>query len=423
MFNFIKCKNKKIIILFLDASTGELFVGLPIIWLSKKMIDCEIYFVSTKKNILKDMNVSQRYIDIMQKHGGCYFGKFKSASLLLKLMTFQNSVVQISCYSGMRRIERIYYSILKKSTMLFFPHAYSPFPIDGINNFKSEKESEEKFSARYGMNSSILISGNREKFFFENDGWKSDSIHSIGALGYRKEWLNYFFNNDNFLERDNRGEFLTIFVPLRDVHNIYLSEENYNYQVASLVKIFKVFFMHRFIIKLHPRQKKRELEKIFEECDNVYFSKKSPFEIAIKSDLTLGFWTSALTDSVAVGTPSIEFHRHKVAHNLLLRENGKLTSLYAYLGFSESFDNVDDIIGFIASLNSDKLKLLHNNQYEKLRSNFMIGDEFPKLNLIMNDIFNKSKNPSKKIIIEKGNLLLKLIKKLIKKIIARLYWH
>ena len=74
-------KEKKVLLLFLHNSTGELFVALPMIWFLKKYMDIDVYFVSSHKDILKRMNVDKRYIEIMNKVGTMHFG-LKSYLLL-----------------------------------------------------------------------------------------------------------------------------------------------------------------------------------------------------------------------------------------------------------------------------------------------------------------------------------------------------
>ena len=107
-------KERKVVILFLHDSVGELFVTLPIFWFLKNYTDVEIYFVSHHSDILKRMNISKRYVEIMQEIGSFHFGNLKSIKLLAYLWLENNATIQMSCNLGARRIDRIYYSFLKK---------------------------------------------------------------------------------------------------------------------------------------------------------------------------------------------------------------------------------------------------------------------------------------------------------------------
>jgi len=377
--NFNKeSKEKKILVLFLHDSTGELFVNLPILWYLKRSINLEIYFVSSHADIVKRMNISKRYLEIMHEVGNFYFGNLKSIQLLINLFFIKNSsIIQMSCNLGARRIDRIYYSILKNSTMVFFTHAFMLHP---FNNIKKAVNDElislikSQFFANYGNHSDLLIINSEESKYFEETGWPLDSLHVVGAIGYSKEWLKYLLKLDTSQKEINENQSLTIFVPLRDSHKFYLTENNYDYLISSLTKIFKKFKQHSFIVKLHPRQNPKDIIEIYSKYSNVYFSNQSPFELALKSDLAIGFWSSALTDSVAVGTPAIEFHKHEVPHSQLVLKNKKLISLNEYLGLCIGFDDVEMLKDFLSNININKLKSLQKNQHENLLNCYNLNE-------------------------------------------------
>lgn len=376
----INYNEEKILILFLHKSTGELFVGLPIVWYLKKVMNVNVYFVSNCSDILSQMNVSDRYIEIMRQLGSFNFGRIKSLSLLAKLYFSDKTIVQMSCLSGRRRIDRIYYSLLKKTTMVFFPHSFALHQLNDMNNIAINSEFEfhvkSKFQSRYGSKGDLLINSSKELNYFRQSGWSLNSIHFIGALGYSKAWLNNFFNTNNVGTIETRKGPLKIFIPLRDSHPYYLTESNYKYQISSLVKIFEKFSSFHFIVKLHPRQQVKELKEIFGKYSNVSFSSKSPFELALKSDLTLAFFTSAITDSVAIGTPALEFHRHVVSHPQLVNKDGKLVSLYEYLGLCTGYDDVKPLEEFLQNIDEKKLKELHKKQYQKLIDIFELNSDY-----------------------------------------------
>lgn len=409
--------EKKILILFLHDSTGELFVALPIIWFLKKYMDIEVHFVSKHSDILKRMNVSERYIQIMQEIGTFHFGFSRNITLLIKLFFSNNIIVQMSCNLGARRMDRIYYSLLKKSTMVFFTHAYMLHSLNNLKNIatntKLELRGKNNFISAYGTKSDLLINTSKESNYFLKRGWASESLHAIGAFGYSEEWLKFLFKVNTLKKENNKH--LTIFVPLRDLHKNYLTEANYKYQINSLAKIFRKFSSYKFIVKLHPRQEPREVKEIFGIYNNVSFSNYSPFELALKSDLTMGFWSSASTDSVSVGTPAVEFHKHEIPHPQLIHEDNKLISLNEHLQLCEGFDDAKLLEVFLRDLDNDKLQMMHKRQYQNLTNIYELNGNYKQnLQNIFYLLFSKASRAHEEQKIEKS--FFKLFKKLLVKI-------
>lgn len=410
--------KKKILILFLHDSTGELFVALPIIWFLKKYMDIEVHFVSKYSDILKRINVSERYIQIMKEIGTFHFGSYRNITLLIKLFFSNNIIVQMSCDMGARRIDRIYYSLLKKSTMVFFTHAYM---LHSLNNLKNiainnalELSVKNNLISAYGTKSDYLLNSSKESNYFVKMGWASESLHAIGAFGYSEEWLKFLFKVNTLKKEKNKH--LTIFVPLRDLHKNYLTEANYKYQINSLAKIFKKFSSYQFIVKLHPRQEPREVKEIFGIYNNVSFSNDSPFELALKSDLTMGFWSSTSTDSVSVGTPAVEFHKHEIPHPQLIHEDNKLISLNEHLGLCEGFDDAKLLEVFLRELDNDKLQMMHKRQHQNLTNIYDLNGNYKQnLQNIFYLLFSKASRAHEEQKIEKS--FFKLFKKLLVKIV------
>ena len=413
-------KEKKVLILFLHDSSGELFVALPIIWFLKKYMDLEVYFVSSHQDILRRMNISKRYIEIMREVGSLHFGTSKSFLLLTKLWFSNNAIVQMSCNLGARRIDRIYYALLKKSTMVFFIHSYMLHPLNNIKNIAINTELEllvkSRFKSAYGAKSDLLINTSKESSHFMHMGWASESLHGLGALGYSEEWLKFLLKVNTLKKERTQNKPLTIFVPLRDLHKNYLTEANYKYQINSLAKIFNKFLSYQFIVKLHPRQEHREVKEIFDMYSNVSFSNDSPFELALRSDLTMGFWSSVSTDSVSVGTPSVEFHRHEIPHSQLIHEDNKLISLNEHLKLCEGFDDAKLLEVFLKDLDNDKLQIMYKSQCQNLTNIYDLNGNYKQnLQNIFYLLFSKASRAHEEQKIEKS--FFKLFKKLLVKIV------
>ena len=168
-------------------------------------------------------------------------------------------------------------------------------------------------------------------------------------------------------------------------------------------------------MKLHPRQEPREVKEIFGIYSNVSFSNDSPFELALKSDLTMGFWSSALTDSVSVGTPAVEFHKHEIPHPQLILEDNKLISINEHLELCEGFDDAKFLEVFLGELDNNKLQMMHKRQYQNLINIYNLNGNYKQnLQNIFYLLFSKASRAHEEQKIEKS--FFKLFKKLLVKI-------
>lgn len=366
--------NKLNIVFFLHSSAGEIYVGLPILWFIKRNMEVNVFFVSKNKNILEHLKISNLYVNIMNEIGSFHFGNKKVFLLLTKLISFKQSTILMSCFSGMRIIDKFFYAMIGKSTILFYPHAYTLLEIEDDDNFH-DFYSDRKllFGEKFGNHSHLLINSSLENRYFEQKGWNLKNVHTIGALGYQKKWQKFFLNPIN---KKVDIKHLNIFVPLRDRHPLFFIDEHYEYILDSFLDLFKYFPQHNFIIKFHPRQKdiddyKKQLNKL----PNVKISDASPFEILQISDLTISVWSSVIQDSVSVGVPAIEFYRHtKSFPQISIDKNGRPISLFYKYGFCNFIDNIDDLIEYLESITKDKIQDLRISQQYNLNKIFSISE-------------------------------------------------
>lgn len=325
------------IVLFLKSSIGELNVGLPILYFMKKELDSNIYFASSSNDILNEMKVPSSYSNIMSEQGQSFFGKPQLKILTSELRKRKEPTLILTCDSGSQVYERLLRFILKKSHIVHFHHA---FALHG--SVPSSKTCLEKrlYRQRFLKCSSVLLNSRVDNIWYESVGFHPDKIRLMGALGYSGEWLNKI--GVDISKQDK--SFKTIFLALRDVRNTFLTENNYNYLVEGLEYIIKNNPDISFIIKLHPRQRNDiTLRNRMLAFSNVSFSCESTFHLAGISDLTLSFWSSAITDSLACNTPTIEFHRHEVNHSQLIEIDGQLKSLYYSTGMTKHISSLEEL--------------------------------------------------------------------------------
>lgn len=337
--------KKKRIILFLKSSIGELNVALPMIYFLKQKMqdDVEVIFASSSKSILDDLKLPKEYLFRIKELGKLYFGKKELLVLIKRTICDKSSTLIMTCDSGAGPFERFFYTFLQKSHIVHFHHAFAlhrPLPAS------SEEITKINPNKRYVQNSSILLNSENDRVWLESLGFGKEKIFYIGALGYSQDWLE---NTSGLKINKSKQNKLSIFMPLRDIHPLYLTKSNHDYLIDSLVTLFKKFSDYNFIVKFHPRQKnQQEINRKLADLNNVkQVDNLSTLQLAAKADLTISFWSSAITDSLAVMTPVIEFHRHEVLHSQIIEQDGQLVSVYNKIGFCKYLDNKEELLEFL----------------------------------------------------------------------------
>jgi hypothetical protein len=110
--------------------------------------------------------------------------------------------------------------------------------------------------------------------------------------------------------------------------------------------------------------------------------------LAAQADLTVSFWSSAITDSLAVMTPAIEFHKHDVIHDQLIWQGNRLISIFHQLGFCEFFEHGEELIQFIEKQTKESLAEIlvkQRQNFEEVFGNDI--DMYARLDNIFNENF------------------------------------
>jgi len=415
--------KKKSIVLFLKASSGELHVALPILFLfKKKNPNVNIFFASTQKNILEKLRISETLIDTISEIGSCYFGKNKLIILLKEVLFNSSDTLILTCDSGAGEYEKIFYSLKLNSSLCIYHHAYALHSYDEeIINECRVKIKYKKKKSRYPSGSYALINSEFEfQWYNKVLGFDKSKIYVIGALGYSSKWLKQLgINSDNNIDNVNK-----IFIPIRHAHKIYLTTQNYRYQLEAIFSVAEKFPDIEFVIKPHPRQSDIiEILRRANKHKNLKVSYESTLILSYKSDLTISFWSSAILDSIAVGTPAVEFHKHETYHPRLIYEGNNLRSIYADLELAIPISTKEDIIDLIKELDQNKLNYIYQKQRTKFLEVFNINnaksDDVSSLGdiFIETNKFNYIKILYKVIVVPK--VLFQLIAGELKKIIIK----
>ena len=91
------------------------------------------------------------------------------------------------------------------------------------------------------------------------------------------------------------------------------------------------------IIKPHPRQDVELVKSYLNDFpkDRWVISNMNTFTLATLSDFTVSFWSSAITDSLAMGIPAIEYYKYDTNfYQTLVDEDNRIVSFYTKLNFA-----------------------------------------------------------------------------------------
>jgi hypothetical protein len=116
-----------------------------------------------------------------------------------------------------------------------------------------------------------------------------------------------------------------------------LTEENYRYLVHNALQVILQRTDTWVIIKPHPREDKERLKALLAEfpSDRWMLVELSTLALASICAVNVSFWSSAVLDSIAVGTPAIEFHRfHRPIPQSMHDSEGAIVSIYTRLGLA-----------------------------------------------------------------------------------------
>ena len=369
------------LLIFIKKSIGEMNYIIPIIdkLNLNKSNKTKIYFIFRSKNVYKKIISSIPYYDkYMKKNGLILMGDWSKVNLFIKALFGQKKIIIFTCLTGPGIFESLIHITSKKTKIVYFPHSFG---------FHSTPNSirVKRYSKIYNYNSSVLVPYKKSFKFFSNIGFLNKNIIYTGVPCFEDNWLNKITKN-----QIKKKEKLKVFVALRSVHKKVLTSKNYEYLWNSLIKIFNNYKNYNFILKLHPRQKEDiNINKLLKQYKNIHLSNKSTFEIAKFSDLTISFWSSAIIESLAVGTPVLEFHKFHQNHPELTIKNGKFISMFQKYKLCKSFDDYNELKNFLHKINKKNLIILREKQLNSFNKIYKLENNNNNLISSYNDIIKK----------------------------------
>ena len=362
-------KNKRVISWFYKSHSGELHVGLPILKLIKDHNpEIEINFIFPDK--ISFENIGNIYNKIILELGNVVTGTKEFYFFLMK--NLNNTTMIMTCDTGHTFFSSIASNVIKKNKVLFHMHAYALHGTNNLEDFLEEflKDTLKKRYLNDGKGSPyIILNSNHEvDYYYEVGCFNKEHMILAGGLGYTNWWLTYLKDNSSSSSEYLRikkliknGKYNNVyFVPIRQEHKLCLTKENYDYLIESIFWLAEKNSDSVFLLKPHPRQ--TDISDLSERCNsavnnNIILINESTLLLSDVSDLTISFWSSAIQDSLAVGTLAVEFFRHHIEHPQLVKtDSGDLISLYVAYGFCPFFTKKEELHNFLTTKHKwDKL--------------------------------------------------------------------
>ncbi len=360
--------QKRAVLVLLNNSLGEIHFVLPYLRKLKSVVNSDIYFYFINAKIYNKAVDDPFYYDQIVEHGttlkpndifGFLLQHRKRVSIILKdttPLTPKNIVIRIK-------------KLCPSATLALFPHAYAML---GYQEESIKKGVTSAIEDRYVDNVLYVHSFDRATL---TQRYAANKLLFAGALGYSRWWSDEvaFYVKDNQAKlnvkiQENR---LVVLFTLRDVHKLYLNEENFNYLFQSALEVLFKHTEYFVIIKPHPRQDIKKLNQFLSGFDKARYTinYNNTFVLSHLSDLNLSFWSSAVTDSLAMGIPSIEFHRFHTPFSQTVERDGALVSFYSLLELTKNV-NSREALQEVLPVTRGGIDNLYNQQHPILSKIF-----------------------------------------------------
>jgi hypothetical protein len=343
---------KNNLLVFLKSSIGEFHAIAPILWrIKSNRNDLTIVFCFKNNVLLEKVRKDPIYCHILHDLGKVIVGR--KAILQYSYRIRYNSALLFTCLGGITRDARISASIITKSIIVGHPHAMALYPSSArlgkqwkthpYNNIKNLTNEVIKEYDR------ILLFSEEDKDFYALKGARKSKIILTGYAGYEPNWIRHLFTiydkHHTGLHSWVPGNYnRVIFIALRGIHSTTLPISQYKKLTDVISEYVSAHLETYFIVKKHPRQEEDEFTKELSNRPNVIFLDYNTFILSRMSKITISFYSTAITDSLAVGIPSILLHVYTEDQTTLYHDSrGSLISYFEGLGFSPRCEEIDSL--------------------------------------------------------------------------------
>jgi hypothetical protein len=250
-----------------------------------------------------------------------------------------------------------------RAQLVLFPHAYalhgSGQEPSAAEHRATKKDFDQEAIDALLLNTSLDVASWSKRF-------DEQKIRVTGATAYTDWWIAILMRAARpqlvALQKSAAGKKIVL-LTTRGPHDVFLTEENYGYLLRNSIDAVLARDDTFVALKPHPREDIDHLRTMLPElpADRVQLTALNTLAVASISSVNLSFWSSAVLDAVAAGTPAIEFHRfHRPLPQSVIDDAGRVASIYTTLGLALKADTrelldralataLDDRDGFLRS--------------------------------------------------------------------------
>jgi hypothetical protein len=376
-------KNRDLILVLLSNSLGEIHFILPYLRKLGTNTDVDVFFYFINDKIYKKAIDDPFYYDQIVAHATILkpndlfdflVSNGRRVTLILKDTT------PLTPKSIVFRIKQI----CSRASLVLFPHAYA---LLGYQQRTETQGATNKLEDKY-VDHVLYVHPFDVPVLTQRYDVKK--MLFAGALGYSRWWANevgkYVKQNLDKLQVQVPDGKVIVLLTLRDVHKLFLSEENFDYLLRSSMEFLFQKTDCFVIIKPHPRQDIGRLQTALQDVpqERYTISYLNTFVISKFAHVNLSFWSSAVTDCLAMGVPSIEFHRYHTPFNQTVERGGTLHSFYSHLHLTTPVQS-KEALQQVFPLSRDKIAQLFAAQKLALDNVFAEADKgFENFQALMN---------------------------------------
>lgn len=364
--------------------------GLPFILEILKQKELNAYFVYSNDKLFKE--IPDYYRKIIYNNFQIIRLKKKNFINFFSRFIFSKSYI-FSCDGGHGLYAKICSMYWYRSRSCFFAHGYAllgekvdQIVLDNFAYYKSLLSGHHHYEIILAHNSTEIIER-------KNFGFIPENIVIAGNIGYKQEWLEILneASEDIIHIQSLRKRFQkTVLITTRDVHELYLSQENSDYLFHGIKEMVETYSQYLFLIKLHPRQQNTEqFYALKNRFINIEIVNLSTMTLGKLTDLTISYWSGSVGDVIASGCPVIEFFRYEVYHSQLIKTKKGLVSLYHKYNLCPFYNNKEDVLELLADPNRwEDIKKVQKKYFDKI---FL--EDYPQF---VDELFNRfEKTPFK----------------------------
>jgi len=156
--------------------------------------------------------------------------------------------------------------------------------------------------------------------------------------------------------------------------HVYFPEAVHDYLVRSTAEVVLEDPDNFLIIRPHPQQDAKSLQglaNLLGGHDRWMITNLQPMQIASIAGISITMWTSCIFDSLAVGTPTIEFCQYPTGHGgYMILDDGNIGSTYTYLGVTLPVSTKEELK---AAFYGSDYRELYQKEYENF-STLLVKD-------------------------------------------------